>query len=147
MASQGLGHLLRGRTDVNQNRGLVGDQASGRLADRLLGVLRDQASGVVPDVFDRRPDDGAAMDAVQQAALAEIVQILADRLDRNAELSRQFLDADPPTLLGELQNLVLSFDQDDLSGKMISRARLESSGIGRRTGAAADETPSRSDPQ
>ena len=86
---------------------LLGISAAARDADRALLLGGDEPARLVGDVLDARGDDGAAMDAGQQALLAKIVEVLADRLRRHVETAGQLVDADAPLNPGESQDFLL----------------------------------------
>ena len=55
------------------------------------------------------------MDAAEQALVAELVEILADRLRRDVETAREILNRDAPRLAGEVDDGLLARNQHELA--------------------------------
>src|SRR5262245_14187873 len=89
-------HLFRRGADVDEERALVGNERCRRLAGRALLLRRDDAPRLVGAVLDAGGDHRPAMDAVQQPAVAQVVEVLADGLRRDVEAHGKVVDADPP---------------------------------------------------
>ena len=101
-------HLLRRRADVEDHRAAVGDHRRRRRADRLLLRRRHRPALGIGDVGDAGRDHRAAVDAGEQAHLAELVQVAADGLGGDLEGVRQPLHLHPSDLPCTLEDLGLS---------------------------------------
>ncbi|MNC91093.1 hypothetical protein D3C83_72880 [compost metagenome] len=108
MPHQGPRDLFRGRADIDEERTLVGHQGGRRLADGALLLRGDETPRLIGQILDVGGDDGAAMHAIEQPLVAQLVQVLADGLRRHAEARRQRVDVEPPGVPGERQNVRLS---------------------------------------
>lgn len=102
------GDLLGGCPDVDEERAVVGDTRRGGFADRALLVDRYEAAGFVSKVLDAGGDNRAAMNARENAAVAEIVQIFPDGLGGNLEPAREIIDKDSPGRPRDIENFSLS---------------------------------------
>jgi len=96
-AAEGLrecaGHLQRGGADVDDDRVLGLDQGRGEPGDGQLARRVQAAAG--GEVALRGPDrERAAVDPLEQAPVPQPAQVAADRLQRYAELPREFFGGD-----------------------------------------------------
>ena len=96
VVEQRLGDGFGRRTDVDEQRGVVGNQRRGGASDRLLLIGRDLSAGLVLDILDARRKQRSAVDSRQQALVAEVVQILADRLRGDVEMRGEVVDENAP---------------------------------------------------
>ena len=96
MVEQRLGDGFGRRTDVDEQRGVVGNQRRGGASDRLLLIGRDLSAGLVLDILDARRKQRSAVDSRQQALVAEVVQILADGLRGDVEMRGEVVDENAP---------------------------------------------------
>ena len=103
-----LGDLLGRRADVDEQRAAVRDDCGRGNADRPLFGRGDETPRLVGDVLDAGGDDRAAVNARQKMMVAEIVEVLADRLHRDVVTPGEVLDADLAGCPGEGHDLVLS---------------------------------------
>jgi hypothetical protein len=117
-------HLLGRGADIDEERAAVRDQRGGRGTDRLLFVGGDEPPRLVGEVFDAGGDDGAAVDTGQRAALAEIVEILADRLRRDLEPARELLDHDAPRGARDVEDFGLAMGQSGHGDGLKSGKRM-----------------------
>lgn len=108
MVGERARHLLRGRADIDEERGIVRDQRRRGPSDRRLLVAGDEAARLIGEVFDARRHHRAAMDARHDALVAELVQILSDRLGADLVARRQLLDIDAPLSPGQRHDLALA---------------------------------------
>src|SRR5262249_23281239 len=83
LAAQSRRHLLGRGANIDQQRGAVGNQGRGLEADASLGVGGKLASRLIAQVGGARGQDGATVKALQDAALAQLVEVLANRLRRD----------------------------------------------------------------
>ena len=117
-------HLLGRGADIDEERAAVRDQRGGRGTDRLLLVGGDEPPRLVGEVFDAGGDDGAAVDTGQRAALAEIVEILADRLRRDLEPARELLDHDAARGARDVEDFGLAMGQSGHGDGLKSGKRM-----------------------
>ena len=108
MGGERLGDLLGRRADVDEEGAAVGNEGGGGETDRSLLGCGHETTRFVGDVLDAGGDDGAAVHARQKVAVAEFVQILADRLDGNVISPGQVLDGDPAGDPGKRDDLCLA---------------------------------------
>ena len=107
--AQGGGHLLGGGADVDQQRAVVRDQFGRLQADAPLGVGGELPPRFVGEVGDARRQHRAAVVALQHALVAELVQVLADRLRRDAKRLASAVDVEPAAVAGERDDVRLSW--------------------------------------
>ena len=121
--------------DVDEQRTAVGHQRRRRRADRpLLGGCHEAACGI-GEVLDARRHDRAAMHAGEGAALAQVVEILADGLRRDLEAARQIVDRHPAERAGQLHDFGLPPGNGHCSDKYPCAAALKTGNraVGRTT--------------
>ena len=70
--------------------------------------MGDELARLVGKIGDARGDHRAAVHAHQRLGLAEFVEVAPDRLQRHAEMRRQFLDADAAGLAQHRKDLRLA---------------------------------------
>ncbi len=99
--------LFGGGADVDEQRGAVRDQCGCRSTDGAFLLRCNEAPGLIGEILDTGCDDRAAMHAGQRTPFAQLVQILADGLDRHFEPARQVIDRHPPGHAGDVQDLGL----------------------------------------
>src|SRR5690606_28917991 len=104
MVEKRLTNGFGGGADVDEKRGVVGNEARCRTADRALFVRRDFPPRLIFHVLDAGRKQRPAMDAGQQALVAEIVEILADGLRRHVEMRGQVFDQHAAIVLGHLDD-------------------------------------------
>src|SRR5690606_20762736 len=112
MVEQRLADRLGGGADIDEKRGVVGDQPRRRQPDRLLLVGGDLEARLILHVLDAGREMRAAVDARKQALVAQVVEILADRLRRDGEMPGKVLDQDRAVVLGHLDNLIVPLRQE-----------------------------------
>ena len=95
MGGKRLGDLLGGRADVDEQGAAVGNEGGGGETDGPLLRGGYEPARVIGDILDARGNNRAAVHARQKVAVAEFVEILADRLGGNVIALGQVLDADP----------------------------------------------------
>src|SRR6185295_19711968 len=76
--------------------------------DATLFVGGEFAPRLIAQIGGAGGEDGAAMVALQDAAFAQIVEVLADRLRGDVEAIGQPLNADPALGLGERDDVALA---------------------------------------
>src|SRR5207237_10366308 len=92
-----------------------------RSPDRLLLVRRDEAPRFISEVLHPRRDNGTAVNARQRALLAEIVEILANRLRRDFETARQIFHHDATGGARDVENVSLALGENG-HGKLSGQA-------------------------
>jgi hypothetical protein len=108
MLQKGDGDRFCRRADIDEKRGVGGNEGSGEPPDRQLLLARDLAARVVSDVLQTERQDRATVDPGERFSVAKLVQILANRLRRDAETLGQLIDGDPAGLAGDLDDRGLS---------------------------------------
>ncbi len=81
-----------------------------RLKAELVG--RDLAARLVLNILDAGRKQGATMHARKQALLAQVIEILADRLRSDAEMPGKVVHEDPPVVFGHLDDFVVTLRQE-----------------------------------
>ena len=104
MVEQGSADRLGGGADVDEKRGIGGHEPGGGAAYGVLFAGGNAAARLVLHVFDARGEDRPAMAALEQALVADVVEILADRLHGHAEIARKVIDQHAPARLGQLND-------------------------------------------
>ena len=110
MIEQGAADRLGGGADVDEERGVVGDQRGGGEADRFLLGARDLPARLVLHVLDAGGEDGAAVGPLQGARVAEVAEVLADGLRGDLEELDELADGDAARLLGALHDAPLTIE-------------------------------------
>src|SRR5690606_27881217 len=109
MIEQRLTHRLGRGADIDKQRRVIGDEGCSSLADGILGCGSDALARFIFEIFHPGRQRGPAMHAGQQASVAKLVEILADGLHRNREMTRQRIDHHPVLGAGQRQNGLLPF--------------------------------------
>src|ERR1700742_1082325 len=94
MAGKSARHLFGRRSDVDEERCVVGYQSGRCRADGALLGGRDQSSRLIGNVLDTGGDDSAAMHAAEKMSVTELVEILAYGLRRDVVALCQIIDGD-----------------------------------------------------
>ena len=68
-------NLLRRRSNIDKERGIVRDEPRRRLADQSLLLMCDELPGLISEILDARGDDRSAVNTNHLAGLAELVEI------------------------------------------------------------------------
>jgi hypothetical protein len=105
--AQGARHLLGGGADIHEQRRIIGDELRRPLADKLFLAGRQLPPRLIGDVLDAGRKKGSAMRARQQPLIAQIVEILADRLRGYIEMFGKPLDRNLARVAGDRENFVL----------------------------------------
>ena len=120
VVEQGLGHLLGGGADIDEQGGAIGDFPREAAGDLLLFGLTDHLAMRVGHVLDTGGDPGTAMVPLQLALLIEVIDVSPNRLRRHGEALGQLLNGHIPLTLHQAQNLGLPLAHAaDLAGNRL----------------------------
>ncbi|MNP54663.1 hypothetical protein D3C76_1492350 [compost metagenome] len=108
VVEQGAGNRLSGRTDINEQRSVVGDLCGNGFADALFLVAHLIGAHGVGSVFNTGIVSRATVVAAQQIGFRQLIDIAADGLRGNNEQRGHFLDADIAAFADQFEDLLLT---------------------------------------
>src|SRR3989344_3511027 len=112
VAEQLTGDGFGGGTDVDEERGVVGDLRGNRGGDALFFIAHLPGAHAVGGVLRAGAFTGCAtVGAAQQTLLGELIDVAADGLRGDGKCLSQLVDADIAAFAGEFENVVLAWRQ------------------------------------
>jgi len=112
MVRQRIPDRLGCRADIDEKRGVIGNETGCCNADRLFLRGRNLAPRLVFHVLRTTREGRSTMNTRQDLCIAEVVQILADRLRRDGEMRSQILDENAAVRFGQCDYFRLAIAQE-----------------------------------